>query len=277
MKRLLALWTLLGSWALALPTAVGQVDRYTAQPGDNLLAIAKGHGLAIDHLCFANNWPTNATEIWEGTEVLIPGLRILPREYPATGIVVNLPERILYRFQGGHLVGTYPCSIGHPKKSQTPCMRTSVHEKMVSPTWYPPEWHTSQKPVPPGPGNPLGDRWLGLSGRYGIHSTYDPENVGNDVTHGCIRMYPEDLRLLYPKIKVGEPVWIEYQTAKLGKDALNHFWLETFPDTYSRQDPLRRARELVKQAGFQWNLQVEKEARRCTGLPIAIEPQRRTP
>ncbi len=266
-------FSLCGS-ALAQPIrgTVGEVSVHEAQAGEDLLDIATKYSLAIDHLCFANDWPTDATDIYEGTEVKVPGLRILPDHPPRTGIVINLPERILYHFENGVLKATYPCSIGHPKLSPTPAMKCRVVEKLVDPTWYPPSWASSRKPVGPGPNNPLGDRWIGLSvGRYGIHSTYAPINVGNDVTHGCVRMYPESIRKLFPLVQVGWPVTIEYEVAKLGRTANGETVLETFPDTYKRQRPEIAARKLVEQNGFTWSEEVAKQARLVRGLPILLK------
>lgn len=264
---------LLVSQARAQPVLVGEVQHYTAQPGDNLLSIARKYHLAIDHLCFANGWPTKATEIWEGTPVTVPAAHIPPRNPPETGLVVNLPERLLYRFRGGQLATVLPCSIGHPTKSKTPCFTATIREKIKDPTWYPPEWSSLKGPVGPGKSNPLGDRWLGLSyGRYGIHSTYDPENVGNDVTHGCIRLFPEDLRQLFPEIQLGESVYVTYETAKLGRDNQGRLVLATFPDVYQQASPLVKAEYLVRRAGYPWTKELARQTQACTGLPIVVPP-----
>ena len=260
------------AWSQPIRPTVGEVKIHEAQAGEDLLDIASRYGLAIDHLCFANNWPTEATDIYEGTEVTVPGLRILPDHPPRTGIVINLPERILYHFEDGQLKATYPCSIGHPKLSPTPSMKCRVSEKVVDPVWYPPSWAGNTKPVGPGPNNPLGDRWIGLSaGRYGIHSTYTPVNVGNDVTHGCVRMYPDSIRKLYPSVQVGWPVIIEYEVAKLGRTSGGETVLETFPDTYKRQRPEIVAKRLVEQNGFIWSEEVAKQAKLVRGLPIVLK------
>ena len=262
---------LLSLSAGAQPLMVGGVQNYTAQEGDTLLSIARRYDLAIDHLCFANGWPTNATEIWAGTPVTIPAAHIPPAEAPQRGIVVNLPERLLYRYRAGQLEKILPCSIGHPTRSKTPSFVASITEKVKDPIWFPPEWSDLKGPVKPGKDNPLGDRWLGLSyGRYGIHSTYDPENVGNDVTHGCIRLYPDDLRQLFPQIQVGEPVRVTYETAKLGRDAQGNLVVMTFPDVYQQAAPVARARKLIERAGGVWNTQLARQLKTCTGLPVVV-------
>ncbi|MFN8611871.1 MAG: L,D-transpeptidase family protein [Vulcanimicrobiota bacterium] len=264
---------LLAAAAGAQPRLVGQVESYTARPGDTLLSIARKYGLAIDHLCFANGWPTNATEIWEGTPVVIPAAHIPPRAAPAQGFVVNLPERLVYRYRAGQLERILPCSIGHPTKSRTPAFTASITEKLKDPIWYPPEWSPLRGPVKPGKDNPLGDRWLGLSyGRYGIHSTYDPENVGNDVTHGCIRLYPDDLRQIFPTVQVGEMVYVTYETAKMGRDDQGRLVVATFPDVYQQAAPLRRARQLVEAAGAPWTPQLAQQLKTCSGLPVVVSP-----
>ncbi len=267
----LSLLLLLSGLASAQPQVVGEVQSYVAQKGDTLLAIARKYHLAIDHLCFANGWPTDATEIWEGTEVKVPAAHIPPQKPPAQGLVVNLPERLVYFYREGRLKKILPCSIGHPTKSRTPSFSARVTEKVKDPIWYPPEWSSLRGPVKPGKDNPLGDRWLGLSyGRYGIHSTYDPENVGNDVTHGCIRLFPEDLRQLFPQVQVGEPVYVTYETAKLGKDEQGRLVLATFPDVYHQSSPVGRARRLLQSAGVAWRPELTQQLKACTGLPIVV-------
>lgn len=105
---------------------------------------------------------------------------------------------------------TYPIAVGtssHP----TPFGNYRVIEKQVNPTWFPPNspWAAGLGPVPPGPGNPLGTRWIGTSApAIGMHGTPVPSSIGTRASHGCIRMYIRDVERLYSQVEIGTPVYI---------------------------------------------------------------------
>ncbi|MEW6281161.1 MAG: L,D-transpeptidase family protein [Candidatus Eremiobacterota bacterium] len=253
---------------------VGSLGSHTAVEGETLLDIAARYGLAIDHLCFANDWPATATRIYPGTPVVLPLARILPANPPSTGLVINLPERGLYFFKGGRFQGFYAISIGLAKDYQTPTGSYSIVSRVRDPVWYPPAWAKEKKPVGPGPNNPLGDRWLGLSlPRYGIHSTNKPLNVGLSTTHGCIRMYPDAIRSLFEQVTVGTPVRIEYETAKVGRGADGQVYLTAFPDVYKRSDPVEAGRKVLVGLGLgnRWCARLADELKRGRGLPVSLE------
>jgi len=166
---------------------------------------------------------------------LIPSQYILP-DAPREGIVISLAEHRLYYFpkpKAGEpaSVITYPISVGKMDWI-TPLGVTRIVDKRLKPIWYPPESvrleHEAEgrplpKAVPPGPDNPLGEYAMRLDipgGAYLIHSTNRPAGVGMQVTHGCIRMYPEDIEQLYQMVAVKTPVRIVHQPYKMGwKDA----------------------------------------------------------
>ena len=149
------------------------------------------------------------------------------------GIVLNLPEFRLYYYpepkQGAKpVVVTYPISIGRMDWS-TPLGRTEVTRKVRNPTWYPPESIRAEhaadgrplaKVVPPGRDNPLGRHALalGIPG-YLIHGTNKPAGVGMRVTHGCIRMFPENISDLYASVSVHTQVYIVNEPYKIGWSA----------------------------------------------------------
>lgn len=255
---------------------VGQVTGYTAVEGENLLDIAERNGLAVDHLCFANEWPCSATKIYPQTPVVLPKARILPSNPPRDGVVINLPERGLYLFRNGRFKQFFPISIGMADDFPTPTSSNTIVEKVVNPTWYPPpsKWAKGQKPIPPGPDNPLGDRWIGLSGgRYGIHGTNKNWNIGLSTSHGCIRMYPKAIRALYDQVRIGMPVRIEYETAKVGRMPDGSLYLVTFPDIYKKSDPVKAARNALGRLGLagSWTPEMEAEAAKGLGLPISLQ------
>jgi lipoprotein-anchoring transpeptidase ErfK/SrfK len=93
----------------------------------------------------------------------------------------------------------------------TPVGRFEIVTKQRNPWWYPPNssWAAGEHPVPPGPGNPLGTRWMGLSAAgVGLHGTPDAASVGYSASHGCIRMRIPDAEWLFVHVRVGSPVWI---------------------------------------------------------------------
>jgi L,D-transpeptidase ErfK/SrfK len=207
---------------------VGAVATVTAREEDTLIDIARRNGLGYHDIVRANP----DVNIWlpgEGTEVVLPTRFVLPPG-PRRGIVLNLAEYRLYYYpepvEGEPAyVMTYPISIGR-MDWETPLGSTSVISKVTDPSWYPPqsvrdEHEAEGRPlpriVPPGPDNPLG-RYamrLGIPG-YLIHSTNRPAGVGMRVTHGCIRMFPEDIEYLFPNVDVNTPVRIINTPVKMG-------------------------------------------------------------
>lgn len=105
---------------------------------------------------------------------------------------------------------TFPIAVGtasHP----TPSGNYRVIQKQVNPTWFPPNspWAAGLGPVPPGPANPLGTRWIGTSApAIGMHGTPSPSSIGTRASHGCIRMYMNDVERLYNLVEIGTPVYI---------------------------------------------------------------------
>jgi L,D-transpeptidase ErfK/SrfK len=207
---------------------VGENRRVAARHEDTLLDIARRFDLGQDEIVLAND----AVDRWlpkEGTEVLLPTRYILP-DAERKGLVLNVAEMRLYYFPPSvpgepDVVQTYPVSVGRMDWS-TPQGTTKVVAKTRNPDWHPPESIRKEaeargdplpEVIPSGPNNPLGNYALrlGLPG-YLIHSTNKPYGVGMRVTHGCLRMYPEDIEQLFPGVAVGTPVQIVNQPVKLG-------------------------------------------------------------
>jgi hypothetical protein len=121
-------------------------------------------------------------------------------------IVINVPARRLSLVQGATLVRAYPIAVGRPW-TQTPRGSFHILQKAKDPTWAP----KGRPPVPPGPGNPLGHRWMRISASgYGIHATNEPNSIGQARSHGCIRMSRGDAEDLFDRVVVGTPVEITY-------------------------------------------------------------------
>ncbi len=186
-----------------------------------------------------------------GTQVLLPTSTILPPD-TEPGITINLAEFRLYYVweeKGMRLVRIYPIGIGSEGWG-TPEGNFTIRRKIRRPVWTAPLSIRRAEPdrparIPPGPDNPLGDYWLGLSvNGYGIHGTNKPLGVGRRVSHGCIRLYPDDIRDLFRRVRIGTPVRIIYQPIKLGKKE-EKLLLEVHADYLEKMDnPLE---EVVRQ------------------------------
>jgi len=196
---------------------------------DTLPDIAHRYSLGYFEIIRANP----GVDVWlpgAGKQLTLPGRHILPAG-PREGIVINLAEHRLYYFpkprpHDKSIVITYPVSIGK-MDWRTPLGETHVIAKIVHPAWYPPEsirkeHEKNGDPLPkmlgPGPDNPLGDFALRLAagrGEYMIHGTNNPVAVGMAVTHGCIRMYPEDVAALFALIPVGTRVRLVNEPVKV--------------------------------------------------------------
>lgn len=207
----------------------GQVEVIAASRDETLLDVARRYGIGQDEMLLANP----LVDRWlppEGAEVVIPSRYIIPQA-ERTGLVINLPEMRLYYFpkpdKGAKpVVITHPISIGR-MDWRTPLGKTTVVRKQKDPAWIPPQSIKAEaiadgKPplpdyVPPGPNNPLGRHalYLGTAG-YLIHGTDKPFGIGMRVTHGCLRMYPEDVERLFERVPVGTPVQLINQPIKLG-------------------------------------------------------------
>lgn len=231
---------------------VGRDAQHVVQPGELLPDIARQYGVAMEHLAWANGIGIRR-EAPQGWTLRIPLRRVLPANPPWDGMVLNVPERGIYLFRNGRFQKFYPVAVGRPD-FKTPRGQFRVLNKSKDPTWYPPDWADLDREfVPPGPDNPLGDRWMGVtSAGVGIHGTASPYSIGLAASHGCIRMDPDLVHELYEEVYVGMPIRIEYETAKLGKDrSTGEVYVATYPDIYGLGDPQRAAQRLLRQAGLE--------------------------
>jgi lipoprotein-anchoring transpeptidase ErfK/SrfK len=127
-------------------------------------------------------------------------------------IVVDLGDLHIYLYRDGKLVRSYPIAAGQPAYP-TPTGTYAVVNMQMDPTWLPPnsDWAKDAVPIPPGPDNPLGTRWIGTSAPgIGIHGTPDDASIGSYASHGCIRMHIPDVEDLYARVVVGMPVIIRF-------------------------------------------------------------------
>jgi lipoprotein-anchoring transpeptidase ErfK/SrfK len=125
-------------------------------------------------------------------------------------IVIRRGSNSLYLYSGESLVRSFQVATGQ-SAYPTPLGLFSVVDKQLNPWWRPPDspWAAGLKPIPPGPGNPLGTRWMGLSAPgVGIHGTPDAASIGYSASHGCIRMHIPDAEWLFEHVDYGTPVYI---------------------------------------------------------------------
>ncbi|WP_190789500.1 L,D-transpeptidase [Leptolyngbya sp. FACHB-8] len=121
-------------------------------------------------------------------------------------VIVDLSDRHVYLYKGTEQIGSYPVAIGKDGW-ETPTGRFQVIDMQVDPHWQHPITRTD---VPPGPGNPLGSRWVAFlpmqDGVIGFHGTYQTDLIGQAVSHGCIRMQNADIEAMYQHLAPGVPV-----------------------------------------------------------------------
>jgi len=156
------------------------------------------------------------------------------------GLLINLPQRILYYFRASELIAAYPVGLGKPSWP-TPTGEFSVIDKAANKTWRIPksiqeemrrEDQVVKTEVPPGPDNPLGKYWLGLSlSSIGIHGTIAPASVYHFQSHGCIRLHPDDIEALFAQIERGASGNIIYAPLLL-TESNGHIFLEVHQDIY---------------------------------------------
>jgi L,D-transpeptidase ErfK/SrfK len=189
----------------------------------------------------------------------------------AEGIVVNVPQRMLFVFQDGHLAGAWPVTVGRPDW-RTPLGSYRIATLELNPTWHVPpairaEMEDDGIPtsavVKPGPSNPLGQRWIGLDhGGVGIHGTNHPNTIFYFGSHGCIRLAPEAVSKLFHLVKHDEPVEIIYQPVTLAVLADGRIFVESDADAYEQGRPdLHALQAAARAAGIEGSINWSRASR----------------
>lgn len=266
----------------------GEVSHYTITGDETFYSVARQFDLGIVELMASNP----GIDPWipaEGTLLSLPTSYVLPK-VKRSGIVINLPELRLFYFPDEKTVITFPIGIGRDGW-QTPVGETTIVLKRKNPSWTPPASILEAKPdlpkiVPAGPDNPLGAYALNLGftpGSFLIHGTNKPHGIGLRSSHGCIRMYPEDIEVLFNAVKKGTHVKVIDTPYKLGwLDGT--LYLEVTPTqeqiddiaNYREPEPLVPA-EIYKDIdkivdtnnAVDWPA-VDEAIIKRTGLPVAI-------
>ncbi len=228
---------------------------------DTLSDFAREYGLGYDELLEANPG-VNPWLPGENTPILLPTQYVLP-DVPREGVVLNIASKRLFYFPAmgegqDQIVFTYPIGIGRVGW-ETPLGATTVVSKAENPSWWVPasvrrEHAEMGDPlpslVPPGPENPLGTRVLKLEmPGYLIHGTNQPYGVGMRVSHGCIRLYPENIEFLYELVEIGEPVRIINEPYLLGQRDGEWYFESHKPLEDDLIEPVDRLATLLQAAG----------------------------
>jgi L,D-transpeptidase ErfK/SrfK len=222
-------------------SSTGETVTITVEQDQTLLDIAKRFNLGQTEIVTINPG-LDRWLIKKGTVVRLPNRRILP-DSPHEGITLNVAEYRMYYYPADQpgTVRSYAHGVGR-QDWKTPLGKTSIIKKVKDPAWHPPESirreHAANgdplpEIVPPGPHNPLGAYalYLNLPGDYRIHGTDIDKifGIGMQITHGCVRMYPEDISALYQSVAVGTSVYIVKQPVKVGW-LNNVLYVEAHPD-----------------------------------------------
>ncbi len=198
-------------------------SQYTVVSGDTLATIARQAHIGYVELLSANP-ALISTTIHPGETLTLPTQRLMPHlpdgDHP--GIIVNLAALRLFRVDAGGDVTTFPISVGK-EGWDTPTGATQITTKRKDPTWTIPASIRAQDPklpavVPAGPDNPLGQFAMNLGWPgYLIHGTNHPYSIGRPSSHGCMRLYPEDIEALFNMSSVGDTVTVIDTPMTLGQ------------------------------------------------------------
>jgi L,D-transpeptidase ErfK/SrfK len=261
-------------------SVVGALDTYVVEEGDTLLDVGRRFDLGYNEMTSANPgvdpWMPSPSEV-----LIIPTEFVLPEARPQ-GVVVNIPEMRLYHFQRGMLV-TYPVGLGRDDW-RTPEGSFKIRGKTENPTWVIPESiraeHIRERNDPRtfiaggDPENPLGLFRLELTlPLYALHGSNMPWGVGMQVSHGCIRLYNEDIAILFREVQVGSPGEFVYQPVKVGTRN-GEIFIEVHPDIYALRGNLGdEAQLLLARRGWTDRIDDDRLRRAIkdqTGLPVMI-------
>ena len=179
-------------------------------------------------------------------------------------ISVNIPQYSLLLIDNGKIIKQYQVAVGTPYEP-TPEGKFMVAYKEKNPTWYPGSGFTDKTPVPPGPDNPLGTRWVEFKPAYGIHGTNKAWSIEYPVSGGCIRMYNVDVEELYELVEIGTPISITYQTMEVVEKS-DGLYLRVYPDIYNKNTTTKEQFSLLI-APYQQRYPVITEPK----WPIAVQ------
>lgn len=270
-------------------TVIGRIGTYRIRSGDTLMDVARYFDLGYNEIVEANP----GIDPWVppvGATILIPTQWVLPC-CTYNGVVVNIPEMRLFLYTRSKQtpdvidVHTYPVGLGRDDW-RTPQGKFKIRGKTLNPQWNIPESirqeHIRDRDDPrtfiPGgaPDNPLGRHRIELTlPMYGIHGTNIPWGVGMQVSHGCVRLYPEDIERLFPLVAIGSPGEFAYQPVKVGARE-GAVYVEGHADIYGHTPALYRAASAtIERMGLGGNVDqrlLEAALEDTSGMPVRVTP-----
>ena len=260
---------------------LGELRTHQVREGESLIEIARDYDLGFNSIAAANP-ELDPYVPGTGARVEVPTAFILPRSAAHGRLVVNLSEmRLYYTYSadGGATwtLVTAPVGIGDEGLA-TPSGTYRVVKKEAKPAWHVPASIRKEEPalpnvVPPGPDNPLGSHALRLSSRsILIHGTNKPWGVGRRVSHGCIRLYPEDITWLYRLVPIGTEVVVVHEPVKVGLEGERVF-VEVHADDDLNADYLALAEDLLLERAALTRTDPAKLAaaiRQRGGIPVDV-------
>jgi L,D-transpeptidase ErfK/SrfK len=226
----------------------------------------------------------------EGQLLQIDNRHVVPQS-ETDGILINIPQRMLFYLSAGSLVRAYPLGLGRADWP-TPTGRFTVVSKEENPTWDVPESIQEEMrregkavvtQVPPCPENPLGKHWIATSiAAYGIHGTNAPTSIYQFRTHGCIRLQPDDIADLFDRVRPGTPGLIIYKPLLLARID-DRLFLEVHRDVYRKEtDPLKTLLEIIAAHNLESRLDwqkakevIEKQEGLARDVTKALDPDPR--
>ena len=246
----------------------GSEFEYKVAPGDYLIKIGARFGVSAKTIARKNGIGYDDI-LFPGKRLKLDNRHIVP-EGLSDGILINLPQGMLFFFSEGKFQAAYPVGLGKPSWA-TPESDFKVVNLQENKAWIVPksiqqemqrEGKAVLTKVPPGPDNPLGKHWIGLSiNGYGIHGTIAPASVYHFQSHGCIRMQEEDIAALFPRVKTGMKGRIVYVPLLLAVTGSGRIFIESHPDIYKRKfEYLKTAHELAGPLGARVNWELAEEA-----------------
>ena len=220
---------------------VGSTSTYVARAGATLGLVSARVGESPRLIARENGLARNV-RLRDWQRLSIDNRHIVPGG-AADGILINIPQRMLFLLRGNGAEAAYPIAVGKPTW-ETPIGAFTIGAKDRDPTWVVPEeiqeeMREKGQPVltevPPGPDNPLGAYRLRLRNTdYAIHGTNAPASIFGYGTHGCIRLGPADIAALFDQVSIGEPVALIYAPVLLAVEPAGEIYLEVHRDIYNR-------------------------------------------
>jgi len=240
---------------------VGTIGSYTVVKNDSLRLVAAKLGVNHRRLAAMNGLSPN-DHLKVGQVLRYNNQRIIPASTLKHGIVINIPDRMLYYFEKGKLTYATAVALGTPTKMDdipwhTPTGRFRITNKAKDPTWtVPPSIQEEMRregkevitSVPPGADNPLGKYALrtSLPGIL-IHSTSKPWSIYTFASHGCIRVHPDRMEELFKVVRLNTPGEIIYQPVKVATTEEGRVFLEVHRDIYTKTKGIEREAKTLLQ------------------------------